>query len=129
MRANPHSTPFFMLFCLACVLLPGASCCPPPPAECTNTTTPTLVVQISRSFSELPLSVTGWACGGPGIDDQQLTEEYEVIVYVRTDKWYIQPFASGFRHRLQPGGCFNASAHDGDPVHVFLARRGFHQTA
>jgi len=72
----------------------------------------------------LPQRVFGCACGGADIDVETLADDYEVIVYVQTDQWYIQPFASDFRHSVDANGYFNAYAHEGDRVHVFLARAG-----
>ncbi len=82
------------------------------------------MLTLRRQAAELPFVVEGRACGGTTISADTLSAEYEVIYYVLTDKWYIQPFVNDFRHPISSLGLFSGEAHSGTYVHAFLARKG-----
>ncbi len=95
-----------------------------PVAECGTGSQPGLSLTVqNRPADELPLLVAGRACGG-AIDAFTLADEYEVVVYAFTDKYYVQPFADQFRLKMCPSGYFTVRSHTATRLHAFLSRRG-----
>ena len=105
----------------------GVGCClwePIPVAQCGAGVEPGLSLTVlNRPADELPLLIAGRACGGT-IDAATLADEYEVVVYALTDKYYVQPFADQFRVKVCPSGYFTVRSHTATQLHAFLARRG-----
>jgi hypothetical protein len=105
----------------------GAGCCAwevVPVAECGTGSEPGLSLTVqNRPADELPLLVAGRACG-QAIDAVTLADEYEVVLYAFTDKYYVQPFADRFRLKVCPSGYFTVRSHTATRLHAFLARRG-----
>lgn len=113
--------------------LTSTSCCLETVAvpDCADTIEPNLLLRVVRQVDpedllspELPFLVAGRACGGETVAAATLAADYEIVVYVKTDKYYIQPFADHSRHSICPSGYFRSDSHEGNEFQVFLARAG-----
>jgi exo-beta-1,3-glucanase (GH17 family) len=113
---------------LTCVAV-GASClCEDIPA-CSDGGAPEIHIQVFDEVfpppnPEFPYLVVGSACPGSSIENEEWESEYEIILYARTDQYYIQPTQADYRIAIRQGGCFRSYSHRGDCFVAFLVRRG-----
>jgi hypothetical protein len=118
------------LFCFIAVTSCGLDVPPCPDDGSTN-----LILRASDNVfpvpdRDTPVLVQGRACTGPEISAEALTQDYEIILYAETDRFYIQPFADRRAHiRIRADGRFSTYSHEANCLHVILTPRGIHWPA
>jgi len=111
---------------ILCLLMLGCVPLPVFARDKIATTTPTLI------FTEVPKEGEGSASQGNisgRVANVAHPEQYKVVVYAHTDKWYVQPEAASPHTEIQPDGTWSSWTHLGYRYAALAVRSSFQPAA